>query len=76
MAIPHMSPSYLPYVEIMVGIVLLVACYFLFAPLKAHAAAHGNKKQGKVFHIDEVLLVGWMILASVGIGLVVYGLTG
>jgi hypothetical protein len=65
-----------PYAEVLFGLICVVSAIFLFKPLKAFATAHGERDTGKVFCRDDMLILGWFLLLSFGVGIALFGVAG
>ena len=71
-----MLASILPYIEVVVGVGCIVSAILLFRPLGRLARSHGVKDAGKVFTLDDMLIMGWFLLISFGVGIALFGLVG
>ena len=71
-----MIATYASIAEILIGAGILALCLLLYRPLKAHAAAHGNRHPEKLFTLDELFLQSWMVAIFLGFGLIIFGLVG
>lgn len=60
--------------EILAGIGCLALAFILFKPLKRFAANHQPAQTGKVFVLDEILVLGWLLMGVVGVALIFYAL--
>ena len=68
--------AFVPFAEIAFGVGCLALAFFLFAPLKRYASHHGVKQTSAIDVVDEMLVVGWIIISIVGLSLITYGLIG
>lgn len=60
--------------EVLAGIGCLVLAVILFKPLKRFAATRQQTQAAKVFVLDEMLVLGWLLMGVVGVTLILYGL--
>ncbi len=71
-----MIDTILPYAEVLFGALCIASAIFLFKPMKAYAARHGEKDPGKVFCVEDVMIIGWFILLAFGVGVGLFGIVG
>jgi hypothetical protein len=64
-----------PFAEIAIGAACLVLVFFLFGPLKRFASHPRNPKPvASIAVLDELLVIGWLMIAVFGIALISDGL--